>query len=278
MIHAEGLSFTYATQSEPALSGIGLRVSAGEAVGIIGCDGSGKSTLLQVLAGLAPRLVKGSRQGSLCIAGLDPAKAETAARMRTVGLVFSDPASQLTGVCPTVEEEIAWSLENIGESRQAMHRKAEDLIGRLHLEHIRFRTPHTLSSGQQQLVAIASVLILKPKVLLFDEPATRLDAASRRAVADLAKQLAREGHTVLWSSSSLEDVDGFSRWIYLERGQILYDGAPRHVGGQAWPAPWTRLAQAAKEAGKWPGPMPLREADAAEELRKMSAAARQLSP
>ena len=268
MINVESLGFRYPSAKRAALEDITFTVQAGETVALIGCDNSGKSTLLCLMAGLAPQLLKGERRGKLQIAGIDPCASPPEIRLRKVGIVFSDPSSQITGICPSVEEEIAWSLGNLGVNSEQMHLRVEAVIQRLHLEDIRGCAPWKLSSGQQQLVAAAAALALDPQVLLFDEPLDNLDAISRRALVSLALETAESGHTVIWAAPSLEHVAGFSRWIYLDQGRIVYDGPPHWLGGSsALPAPWTRLAQRALNRGLWSGPLPLREDEAAEGFR-----------
>lgn len=264
MIEASSLKFSYASAKDPAIDGITFQANAGETIALIGGDNSGKSTLLYLLSGLAPQLLKGERCGQLQVAGLDPSTAPPETRLRAVGMVFANPVSQITGICPSVEEEIAWSLGNLGVNHETMHRQVDEVIQQLHLEEIRHRIPWQLSSGQQQLVAIASALVLQPQVLLFDEPISSLDAHSRKAVMAAALDLAQAGHTIIWATPELESVANFSRWIYLDRGQISYDGPPNWLGKTALPAAWTRLAQKAQAQGLWSQPLPFTEHEAAE--------------
>lgn len=262
MIKAEELEFTYPLASRAAVSGLSFQAEPGETIAVIGGGCSGKSTLLYLLAGLAPTLIKGQRRGRLLVAGSDPAAAPLEARLRAAGIVFSEPSNQITGICPSVEEEIAWSLGNLGTDPDIMHRRVETAVKKLGLEDIRLKAPWQLSSGQQQMTAIAAALVLEPQVLLFDEPTAHLDAASRHLVADIARETAASGRTVIWAASSLEDIAGFSRWIYLQQGRIMYDGPPFWMDADALPAPWTRLAQAAQKARNWPGALPLTEPEA----------------
>ena len=257
MIETESLSFCSRHAEERLLGEITLRARAGEALALLGSDGSGKTTLLQVLAGLAPGLIKGNRQGKVQVNGCDPALAPSAKRLNSVGLVLADPLAQLSGVTDSVEEEIAWGLGNLGVSSAAMYRRTEDIMRRLNLLPLRRRHPRSLSCGQQQLVALASVLVLGAKVLLLDEPGSSLDGKSRQSLTSLVLDMAAQGHTVVWATTQLSEAVGFPRWLYLENGTLAYDGPPciKLLGAKL--APWTRLAEKAVQKGIWTGPLPL---------------------
>ncbi len=269
MILVERLYFGYPGAAEASLRDLSFTVAPGEAVAVVGAGGAGKSTLLKVLAGFVPTLVHGERRGRVLVDGLDPGSAGPAERMARAGLLFSDPISQLSGVCPTVREEVAWGLGNLAVPRHEMVPRVEAVLARLGLEDVAERSPFALSGGQQQRVALAAVLALAPRVLLLDEPVGLLDPQGRREVLKGALDLATEGHAVLWATPHLEEAATFSRWLVLNQGRLTHDGpaaiTPEHGAHEA---PWTRLARQAALRGLWDGPWPVREDQALEGLRR----------
>lgn len=257
MVETDSLSFVPKHAEGYLLREVSFRAQDGEALALLGADGSGKTTLLQVLAGLAPGLLKGKRQGQVQVGGGDPATVSMATRLNSVGLVLADPLAQLSGVTDSVEEEIAWGLGNLGIPCAEMHRRTEEIMSRLHLAALRRCHPLALSCGQQQLVALASVLVLGAKVLLLDEPGSNLDGRSRSLLVNLVLDLAAQGHTVVWATTQVAEAVAFPRWLCLENGALVYDGAPSLKTWGARTAPWTRLAEKASQKGLWQGPLPL---------------------
>ncbi len=269
MIQVNNVGFSYPHATSASLNDISFQAKTGEAIALVGKDGCGKSTLLRLLSGFIPRLIKGKRSGEVKVAGLDPSKVKVAERMAAVGLLFANPANQLSGVCATVEEEIAWGMGNLGIKRKVMHERVAQIADRLHLTALLKRSPLAISLGQQQRVALASIMVLQPKVLLLDEPAASLDPSARLEVLRMACEYAETGHTVIWATPALEEAAAFKRWIHLEAGRIISDGPdsiPQQAG--ALEAPWTRIARMAQQEHKWSGPLPVTEAQALEGLRQ----------
>lgn len=274
MIKANSLGFTYPGCPTPAIKCLSFTANKGELIGLVGGSGSGKSTLLKVLAGLAPGLVRGQRFGELTIDQVDPGHCSAAQRVKLAGLLFSQPASQLSAICPTVEEEIAWGLGNIGVPTSEIRAQVEEVCCRLNLTELRKRNPFSLSTGQQQRVAIAAIVALSPKVFLWDDPVAALDPAGRQEIISLAKALAEQGHLVIWGTAHLEEVAVFPRWLALNDGQITYDGAPRlPLNCEALEAAWTRLAQQCRpKTAAAPANWPVTEEQTLEYLRLLQAA------
>lgn len=269
MIRVEGLHFRYPGATEPALRDLSFSVEPGEAVAVVGGSGAGKSTLLRVLAGFVPSLVHGERTGRVELQGEDPGTAPPARRLARAGLLFSDPSAQLSGICPTVVEEVAWGLGNLGVPREEMRPRVEGVLARLGLAGVAEKSPFALSGGQQQRVALAAVLALAPAVLLLDEPVAMLDPQGRREVLAAALDLAAGGHVVLWATPHLEEAAAFPRWLVLDRGALIQDGpAAIPARHEAREAAWTRLAREAADRGLWSGPWPVREDEAEEGLRR----------
>ena len=196
------------------LRGIDLTL-AERRVAIVGSNGSGKSTLARLLNGL---IVPG--EGHVLVDGIDTRKDARAVRRR-VGFVFQDPDVQI--VYPTVEEDVAFGLKNLRLPRDEIARRVDAALERFGLSGHRTWPAHLLSGGQKQLLAIASVLVLEPAHVVFDEPTTLLDLRNRRAIARVIRDLPESAVVV---SHDLDLVAEAERVIVLDEGRVVADDAP----------------------------------------------------
>ena len=230
MIAIENLTYFYRGAAEPVLRGITLRIRPGESLSIMGANGSGKSTLARCVNGLLP-----PPPGSVSVDGLDPAdEGEVEKIRRRVGMVFQNPDNQIVG--STVERELAFGLENLGVPAEEMHRRVEAFLEEFHLEPYRKRSPHYLSGGEKQLLALASVLIMRPRYLILDEPTSLLDPQWRRRI--LRKIFGKssgqmEGITPVLITQFPDETFYTSRLVVLDKGRVIADGRPEEVFGEA---------------------------------------------
>lgn len=255
LIEVHDLYYTYeqtgTTQIE-ALRGVTLTIAEGEFVALVGANGSGKTTLVRHLNGL---LIPA--RGSVAVAGLDTRDRQAWGQIRTiVGMVFQRPEDQI--VATTVEDDVAFGPQNLGlppEEIESRVRWALETVGMW--EHRR-RAPHLLSVGQQQRVAIAGALAMRPRCLVLDEPTAMLDPAGRRRLLELLRRLHAAGTTILLVTHRMEEAALADRVVALGEGRVAYDGSPRGLLtdtqrvkalGLAAP-PLVRLAAAL--AGRWP--------------------------
>ena len=233
-VSIEGLSFTHAhpANAVPALRDVSLEIAAGEFVGIVGLNGAGKTTLLLALNGVVPHLLTGKRSGLVRVAGRDPATTTVRDMARDVAMVFDDPEAQLSQ--PTVADEVALGLENLGVPWEAMAGRIEDALGAVGLAGLEARDPMTLSGGEQQRLAIACAIAMRPRILVMDEPTSGLDPAGRAAVFEIAARLNRDdGITVIVADHAVEALaEHASRIVVLEDGAIVLDGPPAEVFGR----------------------------------------------
>ncbi|AZI57299.1 ABC transporter ATP-binding protein [Nakamurella antarctica] len=196
------------------LDGIDLRLSE-QRIGIIGANGSGKSTLARMINGLVT-----PTEGSVTFDGMDVAHHGKDVR-RKVGFIFTDPDNQI--VMPTVGEDIAFTLRRTKLSKAEVSAKVSAIAHRFgltdHLEH----PAHLLSGGQKQLLALASVMVGEPAVLVADEPTTLLDARNARMIAQVLTDLPEQ---VVVVTHQLELLTDFDRVIVIEEGKVAGDDAP----------------------------------------------------
>ncbi|NLG27787.1 MAG: energy-coupling factor ABC transporter ATP-binding protein [Chloroflexi bacterium] len=259
MISLEHVSYTYPEAPEPVLRDLNLRIDDGEFVLLVGASGSGKSTLLRCLNGLVPHFYGGTLSGSVRVQGQDPVQAQPRGMSAHVGFVFQDPEAQF--VMDTVEAELVFAMENHALPEATMRKRVEEVLDQLGIAALRSRRISTLSGGEKQRVAIASVLTLEPHVLVLDEPTSQLDPQSAEDVLTTLQKLNADlGLTIVLSEHRLERVVQYAdRIVYLPgRGQAPVDGAPQEVLRQIELTP--PLVQLGKALGWDPLPFTIKEA------------------
>lgn len=229
MIQIEQLTFQYQNSSKPVLQGIDLQIEEGEFIGIIGNSGAGKSTLTYALNGVIPHHFTGDFYGSVTVEGMDTVTVRPEELSRFVGSVFQDIDGQM--VASVVEDEILFGLENFGIPKEEIPVRLNEALETIGITNLRYRTLASLSGGQKQKVAIASILALKPKILLLDEPTGELDPYSSRQIFELLRVLNREHHiTVLIVEQKIMLLCEFaSRLLVLNHGEIRFDGLTGEV-------------------------------------------------
>ncbi|MEM4411596.1 MAG: ABC transporter ATP-binding protein [Thermofilum sp.] len=228
-VTVKGLSARYVGSEAWALRGVNLEVREGEMLVLMGPSGCGKSTLLKVLAGLMPWVVPGTVEGEVRVAGVDVLAAGYRALAGRVGIVYQNPEVQV--ITRSVFEELAMAPENLGLPKKEVEERVMDVARALGLENYLWRDPQTLSGGEKQLVAIASVLTMRPRVLLLDEPTSMLDHAGTRMVLDLVTRLKEEQRlTIIAAEHRVEwAVDVADRVAVMSEGSIMLDGSPEEV-------------------------------------------------
>ena len=229
MVRMKGFSFTYEGTERRALSDISLSIEEGEVVVIAGASGSGKSTLLRSLNGLIPHVYRGNYEGEVWVDGMPVKETPTHVLATKVGFVFQNPENQIFMF--TVERDIAFGLENLGYPQHEIRRRVDWALEMLGLLELRRRPPHELSDGQKQRVAIAGALVLKPKILILDEPTSLLDPETAFEVVKLVEELnSKLGLTVILVEHRLELVAPIAdRLIVMYDGRISGNGRPREV-------------------------------------------------
>jgi energy-coupling factor transport system ATP-binding protein len=259
VIRFDHVSFTYTGASAPTLRDVDLEIGEGEFCLVLGQTGSGKSTLLRAVNGSVPHATGGRLAGRVTVAGRSTAEFPPRELADVVGLVGQNPAASF--VTDAVEDELAYTMENLGVSPAAMRRRVEDTLDLLGLHELRHRPLRTLSGGQQQRVAIGAVLTASPKVLVLDEPTSALDpAAAEEVLAALSRLVHDVGLTVLIAEHRLERVLPFADRAILVPGSgaPLVVGAPGDVMADSPVAP--PIVELSRVAGWRPTPLSVRDA------------------
>ena len=229
MIEIKDFAFQYREGARPVVSGINLTIPDGAFVGITGAAGSGKSTLTYALNGIVPHCYPGDFYGSVVVDGLDTCETALTDLSRVVGSVCQDVDSQF--VTSVVEDEVLYGLENFAVPRDQMEGRVAQALADMGIPDLRDRVISSLSGGQKQKVAIASILAMRPKVLVLDEPTAELDPASSRSVFELLAAYAREhGTTVVVVEQKIALLSQYADLLVIvDGGRIRFADAPADV-------------------------------------------------
>lgn len=229
-IMVEHLKYRYPLTKELALKDISFTIEAGEFIGVIGENGAGKSTLCQSLVGIIPSFYKGAYGGKVMIDDLEVAKHSVSDVCKKVGIVFQNPFNQVTGSKLTVYEEIAFGLENMGLPRAEMIERIDYSLKLLDIYKYRDRNPFDLSGGQMQRMAIASIIAMKPEVIILDEPTSQLDPQGSEEVFRAVQSLSQEGITIIMVEHKMEKIAEYSdRVMLLNDGQLIDFDTPQKI-------------------------------------------------
>lgn len=207
-----------------ALDHVNLDVKEGQFIAILGHNGSGKSTLAKHINGLLR-----ATEGTIWVDGKDVSDEENILDVRqSAGMVFQNPDNQI--IASVVEEDVAFGPENIGVPTEEIWKRVESSLQSVEMTKYRTHSPNKLSGGQKQRVAIAGVVAMEPKCIVFDEPTAMLDPNGRREVIETAHELNKtKGVTVILITHYMEEVVGADYVYVMEKGQIVMDGTPREI-------------------------------------------------
>ena len=230
MLQLTGVSYRYAGYANEVLHDVDLRLDDGEIVGLVGPNEAGKSTLCLVASGLAPASIGGTVRGTVALDGDATSALKTYQLAERVVVGFQNPNTQRSGIAATVFEEIALGPMNLGLPVGETVARTHEAIGRLRLGELIGRDPQRLSGGQSQLVGIASLLAMRPRHIILDEPTAQLDPAGTQLVGDALRELAEGGTSLLIAEHKTDLLDGLcSRIVAIDAGRIVMDGPPGSV-------------------------------------------------
>jgi energy-coupling factor transport system ATP-binding protein len=261
-VRIAGLRFAYPSPTleghpVPALRGIDLEIAAGEFVAVMGPVGAGKSTLCFALNGAIPHAIEGEFGGQVIVCGQDTRETHVGQLAMQVGLIFEDVEAQLFNA--TVADEVAFGLETMGLPVPEIERRIDESLSLAGLTRMGARAPRTLSGGEQKRLALASVLAMRPQLLVLDEPTAGLDPRGRRDMLATINRLrldTGQGMTVVMATQDAQAVARFAdRVIVLKEGQIALTGSPAQVFARveqmdAWGIDVPQLARLARRLQK----------------------------
>jgi len=216
MIRLDGVSFAYQAESR-LLENLSFSIQRGERVCLLGRNGSGKSTLLRLIAGLL-----NPTAGEIFVNGVSTTDHKRQNELRRqIGFIFQNPEDQI--ISTTVETDIAFALENFGVAQDIMRREVGEYADQFELTGLLRRHPLTLSAGEKQRTALASVMVVQPQVLLLDEPTSFLDYRGRQRL--LATAFAGRSYTIVGATQYAQEVEQYDRVVFLDYGRLLFIGS-----------------------------------------------------
>lgn len=230
IIEIDNLYFQYphGEDEEPklAIKGVSLEIEEGSFTAIIGQNGSGKSTLAKNLNGLLL-----PSKGAVYVSGMDTRDEDKIWDIRqTAGMVFQNPDNQL--VSAIVEDDVAFGPENIGIDPVEIRARVDEALDAVKMGKYKRKAPHLLSGGQKQRIAIAGVVAIRSRCIIFDEPTAMLDPRGRKDIMEIIEKLHREGITVILITHFMDEAVKADRVVIMNKGEILLDGTPEHVFSQ----------------------------------------------
>lgn len=224
IIELRGVTYYYPLTKTPAVSGLNLRIERGKVYGVIGENGSGKTTFCALVRGFAPGFYQGELAGKVLVEGKDIAEygGDLASK---IGYVFQNPFNQLSGVKSTVFEEVGYGLENFGIRPDEMEQRIVDAMKLTEIEELAEKNPLELSGGQIQRVALASVLVLDPDILIADEPTSQLDPEATESVFAIIHALKQKKKTVILVEHKMDLVAEYADEVLIfHKGRLAASG------------------------------------------------------
>ncbi len=222
IVQVEDVKFIYPA-GVSALKGVSLEIGQGERVAILGPNGSGKSTLILLIAGLLL-----PTKGKIKVFGEQTTGKDFQKIRSRIGVVFQDPDDQL--FTPSVIEDIEYGPKNLKLPEEDVKARSAHVLEKMGIAHLRDRPPHRLSFGEKKKVSLATALVLKPELLILDEPTANLDLVSRRGLIETLNELNSEGTTVIVSTHDVEALTELAdRIIVISHGLLLGEGEMRKV-------------------------------------------------
>lgn len=233
-IVVEHLTFTYLRAPQPVFQDINFEIEEGMVAAFVGQVGAGKSTLFKTLSGLIPSIIPGKVEGKILVAGQDVHGKDPAFMAQFINLVFDDPVLQIVQL--TAEEDVAFGPANLNLPREEVWQRAHSAMERVDLKGFEKRNPRSMSGGEQQLLALAGILAMRPKIIALDEPVAMLDPIGKAQVLQAIREL-RETHgaTILIAESGteIEAICEFAdQMILMDKGRILAKGKPSELFAQ----------------------------------------------
>ncbi|MDD3364882.1 MAG: energy-coupling factor transporter ATPase [Syntrophomonas sp.] len=223
IIRVQNLTFAYESAQAPALKGINLLIGEGEYIAIIGPNGCGKTTLTRHFNAL---LLPSA--GEVQVDNLSTRNPKNLLEIRRrVGMVFQNPDNQIVGM--SVEEDVAFGPGNLGLPTVEVRRRVDQALEIVGLSGLQTRSPHTLSGGQKQLLALAGLLAMDPKIIVLDEPTSSLDPTGKKTVLSLMQKLKCQGIGIIHITHSMDEAALADRVLVMDGGELIADGSPGDI-------------------------------------------------
>ncbi|MCU6735833.1 energy-coupling factor ABC transporter ATP-binding protein [Diplocloster agilis] len=224
IIECKNVTYSYPLAEIPAIRDLNVSIERGKFYGVIGENGSGKTTFCALLRGFIPDFYKGELQGEVLVEGKKTTDygGELSAK---IGYVFQNPFTQISGVKETVFEEVAYGLENFGVPVEEIERRVVDVMQMTDIESLAEKNPFDLSGGQMQRVALASVIVLEPDILIIDEPTSQLDPEGTESVFAIIKTLKEKHKTIILVEHKIDLIAEYADEVLVfKEGRLIASG------------------------------------------------------
>ena len=232
VLELKNIGFKYQMSRKPIIKNINVEIKKGEFIGLVGQNGVGKTTLCNIMRGLIPNFTQGELRGEVLIDGKNLNEYSMGMIAEKIGFVFQNPFIQISGIKKTVYEEIAFGLENIGVERSEMIQRVDKIIDQLNIGYLKDKHPGQLSGGQSQRVALASVLVMDPEILIVDEPTSQLDPVGTEEVFETLGILKEQQRTIILVEHKIDLISEYAdRVIVLSQEGIAMDGPTNDILG-----------------------------------------------
>lgn len=224
VMECKNVTYTYPLADEPSIRNVSLNIEEGKFYGVVGENGSGKTTLCAILRGFAPSFYQGDIQGEVLVYG-KPIGEYGGELATKIGYVFQNPFTQISGVKETVFEEVAYGLENFGVPVEEIVERVEAIMKLTHIDSLAEKNPLELSGGQMQRVALASVLVLEPDILIIDEPTSQLDPQGTESVFEIIKMMKDKKKTIILVEHKIDLIAEYAdEVLVLKGGKLIASG------------------------------------------------------
>ncbi len=226
VIECKDVTYSYPLAKKPSIQNLNLRIERGKFYGVIGENGAGKTTLGAILRGFAPSFYKGELKGEVLVEGKNIS--EYGGELSTkIGYIFQNPFTQISGVKDTVFEEVAYGLENFGVPVEEIERRVVDVMEMTDIISLAEKNPYDLSGGQMQRVALASVIVLQPDILIIDEPTSQLDPEGTESVFKIISKLKEEHKTVILIEHKIDLIAEYADEVLVFKGSSMIAEGPK---------------------------------------------------
>lgn len=224
VIECKDVTYSYPLTEKPAVENLNVKIESGKFYGVVGENGSGKTTFCALLRGFAPSFYKGELKGEVLVEGKKTTEygGELSAK---IGYVFQNPFTQISGVKDTVFEEVAYGLENFGVPVDEIERRVVEVMKMTDIEALAEKNPFDLSGGQMQRVALASVIVLEPDILVIDEPTSQLDPEGTESVFSIIKALKDRKKTIILVEHKVDLIAEYADEVLaFQDGHLIASG------------------------------------------------------
>ncbi len=230
VIELKNVTYTYPLADEPSIKDMSFTIERGKFYGVIGENGAGKTTLCALLRGFIPSFYKGDLKGEVLVGGKPTTEYGPGELSLKIGYVFQNPFTQISGVKDTLFEEVAYGLENFGVPVEEIEERVVEVMKMTDIYGLAEKKPFELSGGQQQRAALASIIVLKPDILVIDEPTSQLDPEGTESVFKIIERLKQEKKTIILVEHKVDMIAEYADEIFVMKdGRLIRSGTKQEI-------------------------------------------------